>query len=359
MPGKASKVSAPAVEKKPGLGGTTFGGFSDTSLVSLGDPYEKKVPVPSRHLGAPEGQKKWIPVPPMKKGRGQDTYFDKETRRAFGGEKDPFFDPGRSQEEKKEREKAKAAGLKGAPAWKNSNPTKKMTGAGQIHGTFQDPAVSKASKPFPHPGGDNSKLPPEYYVLPRGQDSVPDRPETQAKNIMVVNCKKGGYGVSGPKIFFSTPDPIKDDEKRDTYDAQKEMDKKDAEANKAKMLAGAKPFKSASKVRNTFDEPLVSSTGMSKIYTNDKKLPEPKEKKKEDKKDDRKPFQYSSPPKSGEQGNLNKWTERGKIVNVYDQKRIDEKTQREKAPKNIGGKAWAPPSAPKVGCTRSLLQKTF
>eukprot|EP01062_Namystynia_karyoxenos_P013484 TRINITY_DN14863_c0_g1_i1.p1 TRINITY_DN14863_c0_g1~~TRINITY_DN14863_c0_g1_i1.p1 ORF type:complete len:345 (+),score=101.51 TRINITY_DN14863_c0_g1_i1:89-1123(+) len=340
MPGKkGGSPKPPPVEKKVGLGGTTFGGFQDSNFISLEDPYEKRIPVPSRHLGAPEGKPKWTPVPPMREGRTPDVYFDKETRRM--GEKDEFFDPGFSKKEREERAGAKKAILQGP--WKNPNPTKLTTGPGTIFGTFQEPGVLKG-KPFPHE--------PEFAVPKK--DDVPSRAERQPKNIIVPCSKVGGFGVQAAGLYFSNPEGVKDDNKRDKFDAQKERDRKESEDHKKKILAPDRPFKSASKTRYTFDEQV---SGVSKIYTNDKKLPDIREKKKDEKKDDKPAFRYSSPAKYGEQGCLAKYTTRleGKI-DKYDQKVLDERDARKKAPKNVGSGPWMPTPGPKVGCTKSLLK---
>eukprot|EP01065_Artemidia_motanka_P002704 TRINITY_DN1126_c9_g1_i1.p1 TRINITY_DN1126_c9_g1~~TRINITY_DN1126_c9_g1_i1.p1 ORF type:complete len:376 (+),score=155.55 TRINITY_DN1126_c9_g1_i1:100-1128(+) len=342
MPGKKGGAPKPApVERKIGLGGTTFGGFQDSSYTSLEDPYEKHIPVPSRHLGAPEGKQKWNPPQPMKEGRTPDVYFDKETRRMG---KEEYFDPGHTKKEKDERASAKKAVLQGP--WRNPNPTKVPTGPGSIFGTFQEPGVLKG-KPFPHEAD---------FAVPK-KDDTPDRPNLQPRNVLVPNVKRGGFGMQGAGIYFSNPEPIKEDNKRDKYDAQKEKDKKATEEHKKRILSPDKPFKSASKTRSTFDE---QTTGVSKIFTNDKKLPELKEKKKDEKKEERAPFRYSSPSKSGEQGCLQRFTQRidGK-VDKYDQKLADERDARKKAPKHIGSGPWMPAATQKAGCTRSLLPRYY
>jgi len=345
MPAKKRPAAGPVVtEKKPGLGGTTFGGFQDPSYTSIDDGYNQKIPVPSRHLGAPANMPKWNPPCPMKVGRTQEVYFNKKTARL--GEDEKYFDPGRSEKELKERAAAKKA-LLGAP-WKNPNPTKQSTGPGSVFGTFQE----AKGRQFLHE--------PEYAV-PKKED-VPEQPTLQPKNITVQAGKRGGFGVQAQGVYFSTPEAVTGD-KRDKYDAQKVKELKENEEHKKRILAIDKPFKSSSRSKGTFDEGVG---GVSKIYTypSDKKLPAIKEKDSGSKVPaalaSRGPFKYSSPSKSGETGCLAPYTAFARMegkVDKYDQKLADERDARKKAPKAVGTGPWMPAAGPKAGCTKSLLPK--
>ncbi|KAJ9462426.1 hypothetical protein DIPPA_09498 [Diplonema papillatum] len=68
------KVIIPPVEKKLGLGGTTFGGFQDPGYITIDDEYVKKTEVPTRHTGIN------FLVSPAREDRTPDGYFDTEVR---------------------------------------------------------------------------------------------------------------------------------------------------------------------------------------------------------------------------------------------------------------------------------------
>eukprot|EP01064_Diplonema_japonicum_P015129 TRINITY_DN22894_c0_g1_i1.p1 TRINITY_DN22894_c0_g1~~TRINITY_DN22894_c0_g1_i1.p1 ORF type:complete len:348 (+),score=53.88 TRINITY_DN22894_c0_g1_i1:45-1046(+) len=332
--GKKSKkppIKVPPVEKKAGLGGTTFGGFQDTGYIGIDDEYVKTTEVPTRHAGAN------MTTVPCKLGRTPDVYFDKETRRLD----DKFTDPGKSDLEKKTLDTSKKLILSGP--WKHPSPAKKSVGAGTYMGTFSE------KTPYSHEQ--------ETEVIKKGDK--PEPPKRQPANISVHFPKTGGFGMTGGGIYFSNPEPPKDS-KGDPYEGWRAKEKEERAAAKKRQIGlanGAKPFRSSAKSKQTFDE--AEASGISKIYSAEKPLPPLKDKPKEKDRTLSGPFKYTSPPKRGEQGNLNNWTKalEGK-PDTYDAKYLKEKEERRKAPKPIGG-VWKATSGSKVGCTRSLLKKYY
>ncbi|KAJ9462427.1 hypothetical protein DIPPA_09493 [Diplonema papillatum] len=322
------KVIIPPVEKKLGLGGTTFGGFQDPGYITIDDEYVKKTEVPTRHTGSN------FLVSPARKGRTPDVYFDKEVR--------SIGDLGKLENEKKRKEPPEKKPLSGP--WKHASPSKKSTGSGTYMGTFSE------KNPFGHEQ--------DYEVVKK--TDKPEPPRAQKANVACPKPKLGGFGVIGPDIYFSQPEPPKDN-KGDLYDSHRIREKEEKIFAKKKQIGfsnGGKPFRPATKKRTTFDE--AEASGVSKIYSIEKQLPPLKETKKTDK--DHLlagPFKYTSPPKSGDAGCLSGYPRHieGKS-DAYDAKQLREKEERKKAPKLLGG-VWKATSGPKVGCTKSLIRTTY
>ena len=361
---KKAAIKVAPVESKPGLGGTTFGGFQDPGYITVEDEYVKKNEIPSRHVGA-----NMTTVPP-KEGRTPDVYFDKTVKRLD----DKFCDPGRSETEKKVKEQSKKLVLSGP--WKHPSPGRKATGAGTYVGTFSE------KTPIAHEQ--------DYDTVKRGEK--PEPPRRQPRNIGAHTLKTGGFGMCGGGIYFSNPEPPKDG-KGDPYDFTTQKEREERATSKKKEIGanGGKPFRSSSKVcvcvcvcvprsislphlslpafpppphvfpqmRATFDS--AEGSGVSKIYASDKALPPIKDSKGKDKetKSLHGPFKYTSPPKCGEAGCLNIYTKsmEGK-PDVYDARTLKEKEDRKKGPKFLAGN-WKVTSGPKAGCTRSLLKKYY
>eukprot|EP01061_Rhynchopus_euleeides_P038665 TRINITY_DN66315_c0_g1_i1.p1 TRINITY_DN66315_c0_g1~~TRINITY_DN66315_c0_g1_i1.p1 ORF type:complete len:176 (+),score=51.59 TRINITY_DN66315_c0_g1_i1:106-633(+) len=171
--GKSKKpaVKVAPVESKPGLGGTTFGGFQDPGFITIEDDYVKKSEVPSRHVGAN------MMTVPAKVGKTPDVFFDKTVRRMD----DKYTDPGKSENDKKLKETSRKLVLSGP--WKHPSPGKNPTGSGTYVGTFSEKA------PFGHEQ--------DYEVIKRGDK--PEPPKRQARNVGVHSIKTGGYGMTGPR----------------------------------------------------------------------------------------------------------------------------------------------------------------
>eukprot|EP01063_Lacrimia_lanifica_P015594 TRINITY_DN22298_c0_g1_i1.p1 TRINITY_DN22298_c0_g1~~TRINITY_DN22298_c0_g1_i1.p1 ORF type:complete len:334 (+),score=150.90 TRINITY_DN22298_c0_g1_i1:103-1104(+) len=329
---KNAPVKVAPVEPKVGLGGTTFGGFQDPGYITIEDDFVKKSEVLSRHGG--ENMK----TNPPKKGKGREAYFDQEVRLL----EEKFYDPGKSDVEKKHREGERKRILAGP--WKLPNPAKMATGAGSFVGTFYEKA------PPPHEQ--------DYDVTKKGDK--PEPPKQQRVNVKIGSQKTGGFGMVGGGIYFSNPEPPKDG-KGDPYDYHKTKERDELQAQKKKdisLSAGGKTFRATAKSKTTFDE--ADATGISKIYSADKPLPPIKDKGgKEKDKTLNGPFKYTNATRRGEDGNLNRWTKRdeGK-ADPYDSYQMKVREEKKKAPKAIGP-VWKNNGGPKQGCTRSLLKRFY
>jgi hypothetical protein len=320
---------------------TKFGAFGEPSYISTdadvtkSDPYIKAEPIPSRYLGAS------FSVGRMKKGKGPDALLEKKFKTLASaeqnnGKEDPYVDP--NSVGRKATMEAKKKNISERD-FRYTSPGKKSTGSGSYTGCIQ-------SAPIPHE--------PDYKATQRGE--VPERPKPQPTNIKTAPAKKGTYGMIGTTLGKIEPS---DKSKPDEYEAMRIMERKRWEESKKKIIH-QQPFKTLGRPKRFFDE--KNATGVSDVFHQEpiKEPKEPKGEKKKEEKKDLKPFVCSSPPKSGQQGCLNKYpNSHTDQPEPYDSLRIQQKKDKEKAPKLLGG-TWKPvASGCKQGATRSLLKRYY
>lgn len=324
-----------------------FGNFSDPPYITTDpdsnktDPYIKKDLIPSRYLG------KSLGVKAPATGRLPDTYFEKKFLTLSSKEQnnnkdiDAYEDPGRADRRAVQEAKKKNIVDKD---FKVASFPKKSTGTGSFVGCFQD-------KPFEHQ--------PEYKVL--AKDEAPPRPKPQQPNIKTNPAKKGTFGFIG--TLLEKPQPYDPNKKSDEFDALRKRDRELWEASKKKNVAGT--FKLTGLGRKLFDE--KPGTGISSVYDNYEPKEDPKKKSKKKEKPpvepkpvDSKPFRYTSPAKSGEQGFLQKFanSRAENQADPYDSAKLKRKEEKEKAPKALGG-TWKPVSNTKKAVVSSLLRRFY
>jgi hypothetical protein len=327
-----------------------FGCFSDPPIISTDenkdktDPYLKTDFIPSRYLG-----KNLATVAPSN-GRLPTAFFGKTfltlaSREQNGGKDiDTFEDPGRAERRAVKEAKKKNIVEKD---FKVASYPKQSTGPGSYFGCF--------AKPIEHQ--------PEYKVVPK--DQAPDRPVAQPKNIKSAPGKHGTYGFVG--TTFEKPQAYDPNRKPDPFGELRKKEFQEWEESKKKNLGGN--FKLSGKARKTFDEKF--QTGVSAVFDAFEAKEDTKKKKKSKaeggapdaakKGDELKPFRYSSAPKSGEQGFLNKFANsRGDKpeADPYDSVRLKRKEEKAKAPKPLQG-SWKPVSGPKKSVMSSLLRRFY
>jgi hypothetical protein len=280
--------------------------FSTPTFLSIGDDYDKKIPVPDRLKGSQ------IKTSPSKKGHLNDALFDKGHKSLSEGDK--YLDPGTI--DKKER--IEASKKKITPeGFKFTNPGRKSTGLGGGEGCFNA---------YPHET--------EYPVVRKGE--VPAKHNPLPKNMTTCPPKKGGPGFPGTTLGPPLPyisDPI---------DGEKRMAATETKAKVSKFVGG--PFRAACKRTDYFDtQPNVAA---SKVYSLDRALPA-KKSAPTVAPPITTPFKPSSPPRKG----YNKVP-----IIPYQEDPIDlqAKKAREEAAANKPSVTWKPVSANKSLPTRSI-----
>ena len=317
-----------------------FGGFSDPSFITTDqdkgktDTYVKEEVLPSRFKG--KGFKVTVP----KKGRNVDAYFGDKILTMAAADQNaqqknlPYDDPGKVERQEAMKRKEKNINPKD---FKCVSYPKKSTGAGSSYGTLQ-------GKPFNHE--------PEYTVQKRGVPTNKFEGKPQP-NIMTKPAKKGTYGMIG--TTFGKIEAAKDP---DIYDQMRKNDRAAWEVSKKKVI-GTGTFRTTCRPKWSFDE--KGNTGIPSAFDNFS-MTEPKPKKGgkggEKAREERPVFKYSSAPKSGEQGYMNKFPVKGDAPDPYDTLRQKQKKDREAGPKPLAG-SWKPVSNSKQSVIKSLLRKYY
>jgi hypothetical protein len=315
------------------------GAFSDPSFITTDadkgktDGYAKVEPLPDRFKG------KGFKVTKPKKGHGSDVYFDKKIPTMAAADQNQkgaplnYVDPGAIDRQDAKKAKEKNISTKD---FKCVSYPKKSTGAGSSYGTLQ-------GKPFLHE--------PEFSVQKRGVPSNKFEGKQQP-NILTRPSKKGTYGMIG-----TTFGKIEAAKLPDNYDQMRVNDRAAWEKSK-KLVIGTGNFKTTCRPKFSFDE--KGNTGVPSAFDH-YQIPEGKAKKSvkaPEKADDRPVFKYSSAPKSGEQGYMNKFPTKGDAPDPYDTLRQKQKKDRETGPKPLGG-SWKPVNNAKGSVIKSLLKRYY
>jgi hypothetical protein len=280
--------------------------FSNTTYLSIGDDYDKKIQVPDRMRGAQ------MKTSPSKKGGLNDALFDKQFKSLSEGDK--YVDSGTIDK----RERVEASKKKITPdGFKFTSPGKRSSGLGGGDGCFTS---------YPHET--------EYPVVRKGE--APPKHAPAPRNILTSPPKKGGPGVPGvtigPGVSYIS-DPV---------DGEKRMASTEVKDKLQKFVGG--PFKAACKRGDYFDsQPNVAA---SKVYSLDRALPA-KKTQEQPPPPITVPFKPSSPPRKG----FNKVP-----IIPYQEDPIDlqAKRIREENLKNKPSVNWKPVSANKSLPTRSI-----
>lgn len=288
--------------------------FSQTSYNTIGDEYDKKIPVSDRVRG------KQMITCPTKKGATPDVCFEKKFASLSLG--DAYVDPGTIEKQDRMLQAKKKLTSEG---FRYTSPSKKSSGLGTYYGCFSEKA------PFKHET--------EYVVLKKGE--LPEKVSAQPRNITTGPAKKGTYGFVGTTLG-------KGDEYQyisDPYDAGKEKQANEAKEGAKKLIGPA--FKAACKRVEYFDShPNVAA---SKIYSLDKPLPARKPEPPKKEVQIPIPFKPASPSKRGISGTLTKYPEYKE--DPYEAK---EKAEREERKKNKPAVIWKPISSSKTLPFRSI-----
>jgi hypothetical protein len=287
-----------------------MGWFQTPGFISIGDEYNKKEQINSRYKG-----RNFVTNPP-KKGRGVDATLDKGYKSLSEGDK--YVDPGTYEKKVKLEEGKKKLTQRG---FIYTNPSKKSCGLGNYHGTFSE------QNKYAHEV--------EYNVLKKGE--LPQKVQTQLKNIVTAPAKRGTFGVPGTTL--SKGDEFK--YVSDPYDH--------SAANKttpAKPIVGL-AFKATCRRTDFFDE--TTKVRVSKVYSIDKALPAKKVTEEENKKPlaGQKAWKPSNPPKQGFNSTLTKFPEYKE-----DPLELKERKQREMRAKERPTVVWKPISSEKTSPTR-------
>jgi len=280
--------------------------FGNTSYLSIGDDYDKKIPVSDRLRGAQ------MKTSPPKKGHLNDALFDKTHKSLSEGDK--YVDAGTIDK----RERIESAKKKLTPqGFRYPSPGKKLAGLGAWDGCF-----NSYSHETEYPVVRKGEAPPKHTPVPR--------------NMVTSPPKKGGPGFPGTTLGPALPyisDPI---------DGEKRMAATEVKSKIQKFVGG--PFKAACRRSDYFDsQPNVAA---SKIYTIDRPLPA-KKVEQHTPPPITVPFKPSSPPRKG--------YNRAPII-PYQEDPIDlqAKKAREEMMKNKPSVTWKPVSASKSLPTRSI-----
>lgn len=286
--------------------------FSVASYNTIGDEYDKKIPVSDRLRG-----KQMLTNPP-RKGGTPDVCFERKFASLSMGDK--YLDPGtRDKQERLTQGKKKLT----QDGFRYTSPAKKSSGLGNYYGCFCEKAPPKHET--------------EYVVVKKGE--LPEKVAPQPRNIMTGPAKKGTYGFTGTTIS-------KGDEYKylsDPYDSLKK--RQEAKESSKKLIGPA--FKASCRRVEFFD--AQPNVGVSKIYSLDKPLPPRKADPPKKEQPITVPFKPSSPSKSGYSGTLTKYPEYKE--DPYEAK---EKAEREARMKNKPTVIWKPTSNSKSLPVRSI-----
>lgn len=214
--------------------------FSIPSFTTVGDDYDKKIPVAKK-----PGRTFLTPAP--KTGTLPDACFDKEFKSIHEG--DPYVEPAVAERKARvESEKKKLS----TNIFRLASPPKKGCGLGSYYGTFYD-------EPLPHETD---------YIVPR-KGEAPPRKEPEKRPIFTAPVKKGTYGVAGTLLSNIGADHV-----ADFYDAPRAKEREDQEKHK-KLMKGAPWRPNGNRKGYTFDE--GETTGVSTCYKLTKPLSPRKE----------------------------------------------------------------------------------
>jgi len=314
--------------------------FSVPSYTTIGDEFEKPIPISDRSKGSQ------MTTSPSKRGNGPDVLFDYKVSKEFKSLHlgDKYVDPG-AQERKLLAEKAKK---KLTPeGFRYSSPPKKSSGLGNYYGCFCDIEDPKAKNKSFRPSHET-----EYMVIKKGE--LPDKIHQQPKNIVTRPSKKGTYGVPGTAIGHGF-NSYKGDEFKyisDPYEAPKRKE--------GVKGVSEKPFKTACKRLDYFDgQPNVAA---SRIYSLDKPLPARKADPPKKDSGVPVPFKPSSPSKGtfgyGEFPVKKGMSERSKLKPFPEYKEdpyeYKERAERDSRAKNKPSVVWKPVSGGKSLAVRSI-----
>jgi len=279
--------------------------FSAPASISVGDDYDKRLPVPDRVKGAQ------FKTSAPKKGNTPDVFFDNKFKSLSEGDK--YVDPGMA--DKKER--LSSSQKKITPeGFRYPSPGKRGCGLGSDAGCFG-----------------TYKHETEWAAIKKGEP--PKKVVPVPRNITTQPGKKGTYGYPGTTLG-GRPEYISD-----SYNADKRSD-----SGKEKKLLGG-PFKAACRRVDFFDsQPNVSA---SKCYSLDRPLPAKKPESQKAEPPITIPFKPSSPPKKGIWGTLGKLPEYKENPET-----ILKKMQHEENLKNKAAVKWVPVSGSKTLPTRSI-----
>jgi|UniRef100_A0A7S4CZ55 hypothetical protein len=288
--------------------------FSVSSYNTIGDEYDKKIPVSDRVRG-----KQMVTNPP-KKGATPDVCFEKKFASLSLGDK--YIDPGTLEKQDRLQQSKKKLTQEG---FRYTSPSKRSSGLGNYYGCFMEKA------PYKHET--------EYVVLKKGE--LPEKVAAQPRNIMTGPAKKGTYGFSGTTLG-------KGDEYQyisDPYDAGKKKEAAEAKEGGKKLIGPA--FKASCKRVEYFDsQPNVAA---SRIYSLDKPLPARKPDAPKKDVAITVPFKPSSPSRRGVAGTLTKYPEYKE--DPYEAK---EKAERDERKKNKPSVVWKPVNGNKSLPVRSI-----
>uniref|UniRef100_A0A7S1I7X0 Cilia-and flagella-associated protein 96 n=2 Tax=Eutreptiella gymnastica TaxID=73025 RepID=A0A7S1I7X0_9EUGL len=284
--------------------------FSSPSYNTIGDEYDKKIPISDRTKG------RQMVTAPTKKGSTPDVCFEKKFASLSLGA--AYMEPGSLA---RQDNMAKAKKKLTPEGFKYTNPPKKSCGAGTYMGTFSE------KNPFKHET--------EYVVVKKGE--LPEKVAAQPRNIVTGSAKKGTYGMIGTTLSKGSEYTYISD----AIDGGKKKSAADAKEASKKFIGPA--FKAACKRVDFFDG--HANVAASKVYSLDKPLParKPEAAKKE--------VAIAIPfkPVASSKGTLNGYPEYKE--DPYD---VKEKAQREQAKKDKPSVVWKPISTSKSLPTKSI-----
>ena len=208
--------------------------FSEsTGYVTIGDAYDKKVPLDPRNVGL-----KCFVTQPGKRGNLPQSTFDWALRGKFIhlNEGDRYRDPGQNEKDKRREAREKTV----APIpFKYANPPKRSTGLGGYEGCFQT----------------NQSHETDFDVIKKGE--FPAKKEPAPRNFLTNPSRYGTYGVPGTLLsnaFGGANSGWAGTEYIcDPYDGAKKIER--AQRAKVKeVMADKVPFVCGCKRNNYFDE---------------------------------------------------------------------------------------------------------
>jgi hypothetical protein len=292
--------------------------FGAPSYISIGDDYDKKIPVSDRLRG------RQMMTNPTRRGMTPDVTFDRKLASLALGDK--YIDPGTREKQERRQEASRKITPEG---FRYTSPSKRSSGLGGYYGCF-----CEGSPPRHEP---DRRVPQKGEAPPRAASQEP-------RNFLTGPPKKGTFGVPGTTIS-------KGDEYRyisDPYEATH----RPREAASSSSAAAAKPtgpvFKGACRRTDVFD--AQPNVGVSRIYSLDRPLPARKHDSGRKLPPVTVPFRPPSASKKGLLGTLTKFPEYRE--DPYD---LREKAQREAAAKDRPPVIWKPTSGPKSLPVRSIV----